>query len=172
MRKFRSHGDGHFELKDFHQLGEDCVFEENVHVFCAETISLGRNVYVGHEAWLKGHPHGHMKIGNDVWIGQGAFLHSAGNIEIEDEVGIGPFVRILTSKHGEAGVDVSILDAPLEFAPVVLEKGCDIGINAIILPGVRVGKGAQVGAGAVVTKDVPPYAVVAGNPARILRMRS
>jgi acetyltransferase-like isoleucine patch superfamily enzyme len=59
----------------------------------------------------------------------------------------------------------------LEFAPVLLDDGCDIGIGAVILPGITVGKGAQVGAGAVVTADVPPYAVVAGNPARLLRTR-
>lgn len=51
-------------------------------------------------------------------------------------------------------------------APVVLEEGCYIGVNAVILPSVTVGKFAIVGAGAVVTKDVPPYTIVAGNPAR------
>ncbi|MCS6914560.1 MAG: hypothetical protein NZ890_15130 [Myxococcota bacterium] len=59
----------------------------------------------------------------------------------------------------------------LQFAPVRLCDGCDIGIGAIILPGVTVGEGAQVGAGAVVTRDVPARAVVAGNPARVLRQR-
>ncbi len=171
MRSFHSHGNGHFALEDLAHVGERCIFEEGVRIFCPDTVSLGDNVYVGHEAWLKGHPHGRLTIGSDVWIGQGAFLHSAGNITIEDEVGVGPFVRILTSNHGEAGREVSILDAPLEFAPVILEKGSDIGINAIILPGVRVGTGAQVGAGAIVTRDVPPFAVVAGNPAKILRYR-
>jgi len=55
---------------------------------------------------------------------------------------------------------------------VHIEDDADLGVGAIVLPGVRVGRGAQVGAGAVVTRDVPPYAVVAGNPARVLRERA
>jgi 2,3,4,5-tetrahydropyridine-2-carboxylate N-succinyltransferase/tetrahydrodipicolinate N-acetyltransferase len=54
---------------------------------------------------------------------------------------------------------------------VVIEDDSDLGVNSVILPGVRVGRGAVVGAGAVVTEDVPAYAVVAGVPARVLRMR-
>jgi acetyltransferase-like isoleucine patch superfamily enzyme len=54
---------------------------------------------------------------------------------------------------------------------VVIEDDADLGVGAIVLPGVRIGRGAQVGAGAVVTKDVPDYAVVAGVPARVVRER-
>jgi acetyltransferase-like isoleucine patch superfamily enzyme len=86
-------------------------------------------------------------------------------------VGVGPHVKIITSVHAEAGRDVPILDAPVRFAEVVVEDHADIGVGAIILPGVTVGRGAQVGAGAVVTRDVPAYAVAAGNPARVLRTR-
>jgi acetyltransferase-like isoleucine patch superfamily enzyme len=98
-------------------------------------------------------------------------LHAAGGIVIGAEVGIGPHVCILTSTHGEPGRALPIMKGALEFAPVVLEDGCDVGMGALILPGITVGKGAQVGAGAVVTADVPAYAVVAGNPARVLRSR-
>jgi acetyltransferase-like isoleucine patch superfamily enzyme len=62
-----------------------------------------------------------------------------------------------------------ILHRPLHFATVRLESGCDIGVGAILLPGVTVGRQAQVGAGAVVTRDVPPRSIVAGNPAKLLR---
>ena len=64
-----------------------------------------------------------------------------------------------------------MLFSPVELAPVVIEDDADMGIGAIVLPGVTVGRGAVVGAGAVVTRDVPAYAVVAGSPARILRHR-
>jgi acetyltransferase-like isoleucine patch superfamily enzyme len=56
-------------------------------------------------------------------------------------------------------------------APVVIEDDCDLGVGAIVLPGVRIGKGAQIGAGAVVVEDVPPYSVAIGVPARVTRER-
>lgn len=171
MRAFRSHGDGTFERSDFAALGDPVVFESGVRVWHPETIRIGDNVYVGHDAMLKGYYKNHLHIGDDTWLGQGVFLHSAGGIRIGARVGMGPFVKILTSVHAEAGRAVPILAAPLRFAEVIVEDDSDIGVGAIILPGVTIGRGAQVGAGAVVTKDVPPYAVVAGNPARILRMR-
>ena len=71
----------------------------------------------------------------------------------------------------QAGRALDFLDSPLEMGEVVIEDGADLGIGAILLPGVRVGRGAQVGAGAVVSRDVEPYTVVAGVPAVLLRER-
>jgi len=75
-------------------------------------------------------------------------------------------VKIMTSRHGEEGREVPVLLCDLEFARVTVEEGSDVGIGAILLPGVTVGRGSIVGAGAVVTRDVEPYSVVAGVPAR------
>ena len=136
-----------------------------------ENIERGRNVYVGHQTILKGYHRNRMRIGDETWIGQQCFFHSAGGITIGARVGIGPGVRIITSTHAEAGRDVPILSAPIELAPVVIEDDCDIGVGAIVLPGVRIGKGAQIGAGAVVTEDVPPYSVAMGVPAKVTRER-
>ena len=172
MRRFHSHGDGLFEPTQLRALGQNVIFEPGVRVFHPETISIGNNVYVGHETFLKGHPHGTLDIASDVWIGQRVFIHSAGGVVIGPEVGIGPGVTLLSSSHQILPDASSILDAPLAFAQVTLERGCDIGAGAMILPGVRIGEAAQVGAGAVVTKDVPARAIVAGNPARVLRYRS
>jgi acetyltransferase-like isoleucine patch superfamily enzyme len=140
-------------------------------VFHPEQIVLGNNVYVGHYAILKGYYKNRMVIGNNVWIGQHCLLHSAGGLTIGDNVGIGPGVRITTARHEERGRDVPILFAELAVSPVVLKDECNIGVNAVILSGVTVGRGAQVGAGAVVVEDVPDYAVVSGVPARVRRMR-
>ena len=171
MRQFRSHGDGAFTRADFARIGNRVVIEDGVRVWHPETVELGENVYLGHGAMLKGYYKNHLRVGDDTWIGQGVFLHSAGGIVIGARVGVGPFVKVLTSVHDEGGRDVPILDAPLRFAPVLIEDDSDIGVGAIILPGITIGRGAQVGAGAVVTRDVPAYAVVAGNPAKLLRMR-
>jgi acetyltransferase-like isoleucine patch superfamily enzyme len=79
---------------------------------------------------------------------------------------------VLGSEHTGQPLDVPIIQTDLEIRPVRIGAGADIGVNAVILPGVTVGAGAIVGAGAVVTRDVPPNAVVAGVPARVIRMRA
>jgi acetyltransferase-like isoleucine patch superfamily enzyme len=170
-RKHASHGSGSFSLEDFRELGGECVFESGVLVFHPENIILGRNVYVGHQTILKGYFRNEMRVGDQTWIGQQCFLHAAGGLTIGARVGIGPGVKMLTSQHVEAGRETAVLFSPVETAPVVIEDDSDIGVGAILLPGVTVGRGAVVGAGAVVTEDVPAYAVVAGVPARLLRYR-
>jgi acetyltransferase-like isoleucine patch superfamily enzyme len=167
----RSHGSGEFDRATLRRCPASVVFEPGALVFHPENVSLDEDVYVGHYAILKGYYQNELVVGRGAWIGQAAFLHAAGGIRIGTGVGIGPHVCILTSVHADAGRDQPIMAGALEFAPVLLEDGCDIGIGAVILPGVTIGKGAQVGAGAVVTADVPAYAVVAGNPARLLRTR-
>ncbi len=167
----RTHGNGRFHVSELASCGADCVFEEGVLVFHPENVHLGVNVYVGHQTILKGYHKNRMSIGDGTWIGQQCFFHSAGGLEIGKSVGIGPGVRIITSSHTEAGRELPILCSPIRFAPVVIEDDADIGVSATILPGVRVGRGAQIGAGAVVVEDVPAYAVAAGVPARVLRSR-
>lgn len=166
-----SHGTGQVDRSQFRQLGQGVVIEPGVLVFHPETIEIGDHVYIGHNAILKGHFLGKMLIGGGTWIGQQCFFHSAGNVTIGYNVGIGPGVRIITSFHAEEGTAKPILHSRIELAPVEIEDGADIGVGAIILPGVRIGQGAQVGAGAVVARDIPAYSVVAGVPARVLRTR-
>ena len=169
--RHRSHGTGAFRTEHFARCGSDCVFETGGLVFHPENIELGTNVYVGHYAILKGYHNGKMRIGDETWIGQHALLHSAGDMWIGSHVGIGPGVRIITSFHAEAGRHLPIIDSPIEVAPVTVEDDCDIGVGAIILPGVRIGRGSQIGAGAVVTSDIAPYSVAVGVPAKIVRGR-
>jgi len=112
-----------------------------------------------------------MVIGDHVWIGQGCFLHSAGGIEIGKAVGIGPGVTILTSAHKDDDSSIPVMANELEYKKVIIQDGCDIGVGAIILPGVTIGEGAIIGAGSVVNRNVPPYSVAAGVPAQIIRNR-
>ncbi len=165
-----SHGTG-LPPWDFADRGEGVVLEEGVLVFHPENIRLGDNVYVGHQTILKGYYQNTMSIGAGTWIGQQCFLHSAGGVTIGKQVGIGPGVKILTSTHAETAPTTPIMDGSLEFAPVVIGDGCDLGVGCLILPGVTLGEGVQVGAGAVVTQDAPAGAIIAGVPAKVLRMR-
>lgn len=167
----KSHGDGRFTRADLARCGEGVVLEEGVLVFHPENVELGDDVYVGHATMLKGYHKEKMRIGKGTWVGQMCFFHSAGGITIGENVGIGPGVKILTSAHRLDQLERPILHADVLFAGVRIDDDSDIGVNAVILPGVTIGKGAQVGAGAVVDKDVAPYDVVAGVPARVLRSR-
>src|SRR5687767_2566524 len=137
--RHRSHGSGAFSPQEFRSLGPDCVFETGVLVFHPENISLGRNVYVGHYTVLKGYHQNQLTIGDEAWIGQQCFMHSAGGITIGNRVAIGPGVKILTSVHQEAGREIPVLFSPLTSAPVHIADDADIGIGAILLPGVTVG---------------------------------
>ena len=170
-REFRSHGDGDLKSAKFAKLGKKVIFEKGVHVFHSEHIEIGNNVYVGHQAYLKAYYINKLVIGYNVWIGQLAFLHAGGGITIEDGVGIGPYVKILTLTHMETARDIPILYNDQEYKSVKIEYGVDIGIGSIILPRVVIGRNSIIGAGSVVTKNIPAYSVAAGVPAKVIRKR-
>lgn len=171
-RLYRTHGTGEIHLDKFARLGHNVIFETGVLVFHPENIFIGDNVYIGHYAILKGYYKEQMTIGDNTWIGQNCFFHSAGGLIIGQNVGIGPCVKIITSYHAEEGIAIPILFSRIEVAAVTIEDDCDIGVGATLLPGVTIGQGSQVGAGAVVTANVEPFSVVAGVPARLLRKRT
>jgi len=171
MKTPSSHGTGLFGKNDLQFCGSDVVFEDGVLIFHPEQISVGNKVYVGHQTILKGYYKGNMTIGDGTWIGQHCFFHAAGNIIIGKSVGIGPYVKILTSSHRDENIEAPVMFQQLNFAPVTIHDGADIGIGSIILPGITIGEGAIIGAGAVVTSDVEAYTVYAGVPARFLRNR-
>ena len=104
-----------------------------------------------------------VHIGNNVFINSNLLLMARGSITIKDDVQIAANVQILSNNHDPYERQVLLCK------PVVIEKGAWIGAGATLLPGIRVGNHAIVGAASVVTKDVPDYAVVAGNPARIVK---
>jgi acetyltransferase-like isoleucine patch superfamily enzyme len=135
-----------------------------------ETMEFGDSVFIGAQAMIQGRFDGTCRIGNHVWIGPQAFF-DARNLILEDYVGWGPGAKVLGSEHTGNPVNVPIIATSLIIKPVIIGSGADIGVNAAILPGVRVGAGAIIGAGAVVNHDVPDYAVAAGVPARVMRYR-
>jgi acetyltransferase-like isoleucine patch superfamily enzyme len=169
----RSHGTGTFAPELLAELGaRGVVIEDGALIFHPENVVIGDEVYVGHQAILKGYFKNRLIIGKRSWIGQQAFMHAAGGLSIGIRVGIGPGVRIITSRHAlPAALSTPIMDGELELAPVVIGDGADLGVGAIVLPGVTIGPGAQVGAGAVVTTDVAAGSIVAGVPARVIGQR-
>jgi acetyltransferase-like isoleucine patch superfamily enzyme len=135
-----------------------------------ETFEIGDRVFIGSQTYIQGRFDGKCIIGNYVWIGPQSYF-DARDLIIEDYVGWGPGAKVLGSTHTALPIDIPIIQTDLEIKSVKVETGADIGMNAVILPGVTIGKGSIVGAGAVVNKDVAPFAIVAGVPARFLRWR-
>jgi acetyltransferase-like isoleucine patch superfamily enzyme len=135
-----------------------------------ETFEIGDGVFIGAQSYIQGRFDGRTRIGNHVWIGPHSYL-DARDLILEDYVGWGPGAKVLGSTHTGMPLEAPIIQTDLEIRPVRVEEGADIGTGAILLPGITVGKGSVVGAGAVVTNDVPPGAIVAGVPARFVRWR-
>ena len=94
-----SHGSGAFSPDSLAACGAGVCIEPGALVFHPENVRLGADVYVGHQAILKGYYRHELVIGDGSWIGQQAFLHAAGGIRIGARVGVGPGARIITSVH-------------------------------------------------------------------------
>lgn len=154
----------------FSRLGTDVTISPQVSFLHPETIEIGDGVFIGSYTFIQGRIDGYCKIGNKVWIGPYSYF-DARALTIEDYVGWGPGAKVLGSEHTGDPRDLPIIQTDLVIKPVRICKGSDIGTNAVILPGVTVGEGSLVGAGAVVTKDVEPYSVVVGVPAKLIKKR-
>ena len=107
-----------------------------------------------------------VKFGKGVFLNHSAILSASGGIEFEDGVMVAPGVRIATINH-----DLNNRHTIYTYGKVTIKKNAWLGMNVTVCPGVTIGRYAVVGAGAVVTKDVPDYAVVAGVPAKVIRMQ-
>lgn len=105
-----------------------------------------------------------VTFGKGVFINHSAILSASGGIVFEDSVMVAPGVRIATINH-----DMNERHTRYTYGRVLIKKNAWIGMNVTICPGVTIGAYAVVGAGAVVTKDVPDYAVVGGVPAKVIR---
>jgi maltose O-acetyltransferase len=115
---------------------------------------------------------GLVEIGDN--SGLGVDCHVPVDIRIGSDVMMGPQVLIIGRSQNHKFDDVSIpmrLKGYQDALPVVIEDDVWLGVRVIVLPGIRIGRGVVIGAGAVVTKDVPPFAICVGNPARIIRFR-
>lgn len=134
-------------------------------------FSLNNNSVIkeGAQIWLKS---GVLEVGENCAIGSNVEIicHKA-NIVISDGVRIASGTKFITNNHVYSDITKSVIDQPFIHQDIIIGKNVWIGTNAIILPGVSVGEGAIVAAGAVVTKDVRSFDIVGGIPAKRLKSR-
>jgi len=114
---------------------------------------------------------GSIRLERRVWLGPYVVIYGHGGVEIGEQTLISMHCTILSSNHGVPPMGKLIRDTADELLPTKIGRDVWIGANAVILGGVTIGDGAVVAAGAVVTKDVEPGAIVAGVPARQMRKR-
>lgn len=141
-------------------IGKNVSFDPRLKVL------LGKKVYIGPNAVFQGE--GAVSIGAGTYVGAGFSCNAMKQITIGDSCMMGNYVSIIDNNHGTRR-GINMIDQPLESHSVEISSNCWLGEKATVLAGVRIGEGAIVAAGAVVTRDVQPYTVVAGVPARSIK---
>lgn len=134
----------------FNKIGKNNVIGDNFYCSAPHNVSLGSNIGINKDVILDGH----------------------GKLTISDDVMIGYRATIMTTNHGFKRLDIPMGKQALFFKSVFIDEDVWIGAHAIILPGVTIGKGSIIGAGSVVTKNVKPYSIVGGVPAKLIRKRT
>lgn len=142
-----------------------------------DTLHFGKGVEIGKFTYFVPLKHFGGKnyspqivIGDHCWIGIRNSFAAIDRIEIGNDVLFAGYVHITDHSHGYGDIKTPIAKQPLiSKGPVIIEDQCWLGFGCEVLSGVHIGKHSIVAARAVVTKDVPPYCIVAGNPARIVK---
>lgn len=157
------------------RLGRGSYLDEGVYIHaCPGGVTIGENSLVMHGAVLhvynfRGIPHSGIQIGRDSLIGEYSVIRGQGGVTIGDRVYTSPMTQIIAVNHVFDDPQRPFIDQGITAQGIVIEDDVWLGANVVVTDGVRVGRGAVVAAGAVVTKDVPAHTVVAGVPARIIR---
>ncbi|OYZ00888.1 MAG: acetyltransferase [Sphingobacteriia bacterium 28-36-52] len=165
-----------------HQLmaGKDLIIEDNAEINCLseQNIVLGNRVTIGKHAIIRpsniygGAIGAGLKVGDHSNIGPYSYIGCSGKITIGNNVMISPRVSIYAENHVFDDANIPMKEQGVTQSAVTIEDDCWIAANSIILAGVTIGKGSVIAAGSVVTKSVPPYSVVAGIPAKVIKQRN
>ena len=154
-------------------LGENIKIFSGVRLASSKghPINIGDNVTLMPGVIISTAQSGKFTIGNNVYIGEYSVLTSNSHIIIEDDCLIAPNNNLVDFDHDFSDPDKKIIEQGFKASPITVKKGAWIGCNCCILKGTTIGEGAVIGAGSVVTKDIPSFSVAAGNPAVIIKKR-
>jgi galactoside O-acetyltransferase len=172
-------------------IGSSCLIEEDVRLQVPQRIYLGKRVFLGQYSYLDGQTSS-LRLGNDVHIARFCTLRAgACGITLHDSVGINtrsyiegnggvevgaytlfsPGVHCISGNHVFENPDVPIKYQATTYGKITIGEDCWLGTNVVVLPGITIGRGSVIGAGAVVTKDVPEFSIALGVPARVVGHR-
>ena len=153
------------------EAGDGLLVEADVTIIGGSRIKLGRSVRLMAHAYLWATARGTIEIGDRTYIGSHTWMVANQAVRVGADVLIAPFCYLQDTDHGFADPTITIADQPSVSAPIVIDDGVWLGAHVVVTRGVRIGRGAVVGAGSVVTRDVAPFTIVAGAPARIIGHR-
>jgi len=158
------------------RYGRNVYFFPGVHVVRPQYISIGDNVTIGRNAELFVHPEDRetkeaiIEIGDNVHIGTYNIIGARSKIVIEENVLLGPYVLIGDHSHAYENIEVPIkFQGVTDPRPVRIGRDGWIGANVFVLPSVTIGRHVVIGANSVVNRDIPPYSVAVGAPARVIK---
>jgi acetyltransferase-like isoleucine patch superfamily enzyme len=154
------------------QLGNQVYLDRNIRIRCISgQVVIGNRVHIDQGAEIYCYSRKPFIIGDQTKIGSYCRLSGHGSLSIGRDCLLGPHVGIFTSNHVFSSIDSPINQQGLIGLGVVIEDDCWLGCGVQVMDGIRIGKGSVIGAGAVVTKSLPPYSIAVGAPARIIGKR-
>ncbi len=139
-------------------------------------ISIGHDTFVMHHTMLhvfnfRNLPQAGIKIGHNCFIGEFNVMRGQGGISIGNNVYTGPMVQIVAVNHVYSDPHKLIREQGITAQGITIEDDVWLGANAVVVDGVSIGQGSIIGAGAVVTTDIPPYSIAVGIPAKVVKDR-
>ena len=158
-------------------IGKYCFIGKHARINKIKYLTMGNNCRIGNDCRLSFYDEFYGKkhcpeliIHDRAYLGDHLTILCADKIVIEEDVLMASYITITSENHGvNPEIEIPYSKQPLDTRSIHIGKGVWIGEKAIILPGVEIGEEAIVAGGAVVTKNVPAYTIVAGNPARVIK---
>ncbi|MBC8207258.1 MAG: acyltransferase [Kiritimatiellaeota bacterium] len=140
-------------------------------VVFGDRCTVGRFATIRPTSVLLGAPGDGLKVGDRSNIGSYSYIGCSGYIEIGNNVMMGPRVNLMAENHNFERTDIAMKEQGVTRSFIKIEDDVWLGVGSTVLAGVTIGRGSIVAAGAVVTKDVPPFSIVGGVPAKIIKNR-
>ena len=146
--------------------------DTGVTILCYKNIEVGKNLNIMKNSYLYANDDGYISIGDDFSMNTNSILGAShGKIVIGKNCSIGPNCVLRASNHSFDNPDIPFQQQGHVYGEIIIEDDVWIASNCVITPNTRIGKGSIIGAGSVVTKDVEPYSIMGGVPAKMIRKR-